>query len=256
MEFDDEYSLQAFICFVIGGTREVTLDGNNRIDLMTDAIAMEIKPRLDPGTIDLAAGQLQRYTPFIGNRRRVIAGLTPKRYDKSVTDRADAHKAMGVEVWFIDQIPQFTSAYPSYHSRFGTSDPTRNDGIAGNVSTIQNNGTNIGAAYSLPPMVASVSQPMGMYPQMGYSQGNYPQVGNGQFRSMIQPDSTLGDILTPDEPKRIQLYKADAMSGVYVVLVGFLLIFLSISAVGLGVAYIQGRMPIHSLQVLFQREEN
>jgi hypothetical protein len=114
MNFSTESELQAFMQYALGGEREVSLGSACRIDLRTNKYDIEIKPYLSPSVMDKAAGQLSRYCQYSGGRLQVIAGCSPARYDESLERLADAHRAAGIEVWFVDQMKFFQDAYDKY----------------------------------------------------------------------------------------------------------------------------------------------
>jgi hypothetical protein len=113
MNFSTESDLQIFMQYALGGEREVKL-GRGKIDLRTDKYDIEIKPYLSCSVMDKAAGQLSRYSPYSQGRKRVIAGLTPSRYDNAIDRRAEDHRAAGIDVWFVDQMKFFQDAYDKY----------------------------------------------------------------------------------------------------------------------------------------------
>lgn len=252
MEFFDEYAVQAFINYVVGGVREVSLAGNGRIDILSDQLAIEVKPWLEPSAIDLAAGQLARYGVHVGGRRRIIAGLTPKNYSQAVMDRAAAQEATGVEVWFIDQMPEFSAAYGSYFARYGSKDPTRGDGIQGNTSAMSGGGVlaPIGQ-YAQPPIVGA-SFGGGSFAGAYAYQGQRPMI-NHRYVAPPIAENAIADILVADAPQKTQFYKADDMVGVYLAAAIVAILFSLISLSGLGFAYHQGKMPIRTLEIIFRR---
>jgi hypothetical protein len=114
MKFKKESELQEFLHYVLGGTREVWLAPESRVDLETDDCLIEVKRQLDRAGLDSAAGQLSRYSPYSGGRRLVIAGCTPTNYTDSIRRLIEGHRKGGLEVWIVDQIPFFQEAYEKY----------------------------------------------------------------------------------------------------------------------------------------------
>lgn len=113
MKFDNEDQLQAFIHSVVGGQREVRL-GAGRIDIRTEEYDIEVKPVLTRPALDKAAGQLMRYAPYSGGRQQVIAGLVPDKADEELIRQAESLVTAGLEIWFIDRLPEFQQAYAEY----------------------------------------------------------------------------------------------------------------------------------------------
>lgn len=68
MHFEAEAELQEFIHDDIGGEREVWLNASNRINILTEGHAIEVKPTLTPAAIDKAAGQLFCDRGYLGDR--------------------------------------------------------------------------------------------------------------------------------------------------------------------------------------------
>lgn len=115
VEFDNEDDLQEFIHDYIGGEREVWLDSANRIDILTDDYAIEVKPFLTPASLNQAAGQLTRYRPLIADRKLVIAGLTPASVTTTVQNLVSSYQAAGIRVWFVDQMDEFIDHWDEYY---------------------------------------------------------------------------------------------------------------------------------------------
>ena len=90
MHFETEAELQEFIHDYTGGEREVWLNASNRIDILTEGYAIEVKSTLTPAAIDKAAGQLFRYRKYVGGRQLVIAGMSPTPIDASLQTSSTA----------------------------------------------------------------------------------------------------------------------------------------------------------------------
>ena len=231
MQFANEKELQAFIHSVVGGVREQELNGGF-VDILTADMSMEIKMYLTPELMDKAAGQALRYSVATGNRRHVIAGLTPLDFNQGVVNRAESHRAAGLEVWFIDQMPKFTQAYAAMQgSRFHQNVLTGAGGF--------------GVSRNQPLPRAMPMGPSAMFIP--------PRQGTNGYPVGFFPDSSIDDLLEPDDSPRFQLYKADDMGGVYVTAIGFLVVLVLIAVVGLGFAYHNEKMPVPWIDRMFLR---
>ncbi len=123
MNFKNEYELQEFIHSVIGGTREVTFQNGKRIDILSEHYAVEVKPKLTRSAIYQAMGQLTAYKSYTGDRQLVVAGISPSDA-KSAESTANEARAAGMEVWFVDQMPAFQSAWNGVSSESGSPEPS------------------------------------------------------------------------------------------------------------------------------------
>ena len=109
-KFRSEADLQAFLYQRIGGQKEVRLAPGCRIDLRTNKYDIEIKPELNRKALDAAGGQLLRYKRYAGGRQQVIAGCTPRNYTAGIKTQIESFRAAGIEIWLIDQMPEFNDA--------------------------------------------------------------------------------------------------------------------------------------------------
>lgn len=115
MEFVNEDALQEFIHDYIGGEREVWLNSANRIDILTDDHAIEVKLSLTPASLNQAASQLTRYRPLVTGRKLVIAGMTPASVTTRVQNLVSSYRAAGIRVWFVDQMDEFIDHWDEYY---------------------------------------------------------------------------------------------------------------------------------------------
>lgn len=112
MNFENEADLQAAIAaFLVSkghnAQREVPT-GGGRVDILTERYLIEVKPKLSRSAQFQALGQLSTYDNRFPKYQKVIAGLTPSSTD-SAYSTAERIRADGVEVWFMDSIPEFVT---------------------------------------------------------------------------------------------------------------------------------------------------
>jgi hypothetical protein len=121
MQFKNEAQLQEFLHHALIGMgvknkREVVTDNGSRIDILSDQWAIEVKPVLHRSALFQSAGQMSVYKSSFPGRDLVLAGLAPSSevgLKSAITTAARIQKEMGIQVWFIDQMPEFQEAYVS-----------------------------------------------------------------------------------------------------------------------------------------------
>ena len=112
MEFKNEAELRNFIAYTKKGVIETDLGSQGRLDVRTRKYDIEVKPFLTVKVMDQGAGQILRYSSKSGGRKSVLAGCTPAKFNSRILSRSKSYP--GVEIWFIDQMPEFKKAYPSW----------------------------------------------------------------------------------------------------------------------------------------------
>lgn len=129
MKFQNERHLQDFMEAALSSqgfavSREVSM-GGGRVDLATSSHAIECKTTLTRDSINMAAGQLLQYAQDAGDRALVIAGCSPAGSGiQSALSTASRLKASGIQVWFIDQMPEFRHfVQPGGQSDVGSGTP-------------------------------------------------------------------------------------------------------------------------------------
>lgn len=269
MHFPNEKTIEIFILFSLkvdpDRNSQIELTSNDIIDIMTDEYAIEVKRELTPSTLDKGAGQLMRYRPYVGNRKLILAGITPSDYSQSVINRIESLRVSGIEVWLVDQMPVFVDNWAHFDSIYHQELITMADQKLPEPQP---------ATYPVTSYLPGIQSPQivqGMNPiySMGY-QFNYPNVDYLQQTSDLQRAQNLYgdnrntnfapvDLMNRDvdgdgKPDPIHLYRTDDISVFHWVIGGFFSFFFLVSAVGLYVAYEQERMPIRWQSILFQRE--
>lgn len=112
MKFESEAELQEAITAWLDqqghqAQREVKA-GGGRVDIITSHYLIEVKPKLSRSAQLQALGQLQIYDKRFPRHQKVIAGLTPPK-TSSAYATADRIREDGVEVWFMDSMPEFVT---------------------------------------------------------------------------------------------------------------------------------------------------
>ncbi|MEO1208618.1 MAG: hypothetical protein AAFX78_03665 [Cyanobacteria bacterium J06638_20] len=110
MNFKNEAELQEAIAAWLNqrghqSQREVKT-GGGRVDILTSQHLIEVKPKLSRSAQFQALGQLQTYDKRFPRHQKVIAGLTPSSASSAYTT-ATRIREDGVEVWFMDSMPEF-----------------------------------------------------------------------------------------------------------------------------------------------------
>jgi hypothetical protein len=121
MQFKNEAHLQEFLHHALIGMgvknkREVVTDNGSRIDILSDQWAIEVKPVLHRSALFQSAGQMSVYKSSFPGRELVLAGIAPSSepsLKSAIATAARIQKEMGIQVWFIDQMPEFQEAYAS-----------------------------------------------------------------------------------------------------------------------------------------------
>ncbi|MEM6598978.1 MAG: PD-(D/E)XK nuclease domain-containing protein [Cyanobacteria bacterium P01_C01_bin.69] len=110
MKFKTEADLQAAISAWLQSKGQATQreveTGGGRVDILTRSYLIEVKPKLTRSAQFQALGQLQTYDQRFPRHQKVIAGLLPSDR-KSALATANRIRKDGVEVWFMDAMPEF-----------------------------------------------------------------------------------------------------------------------------------------------------
>ncbi|MBD1875952.1 hypothetical protein H6F75_20940 [Nodosilinea sp. FACHB-131] len=91
--------------------RQVPCPEEGVVDLLTPAYAIYCPPTLTPADLWATVDKIQLHQPHFPDQRSVIAGLTPEEDWESAQAIAEQIQPKGIEIWFLDQMPQFVDYY-------------------------------------------------------------------------------------------------------------------------------------------------
>ena len=87
--------------------RQVPCPDGGVVDLLTPMYAIFCPPSLSPSDLWAAVDGIQACQGHFPDQRPVIAGLTPVAEADAAFEIAEQLKPKGIDVWFLDQVPQF-----------------------------------------------------------------------------------------------------------------------------------------------------
>ena len=119
MEFSSQESLQSFLSRWLeehghSVYRQVPSPTGGNIDILTQDYAIDCPHHLTQATLWAAADEMKVKKLHFPDQRPVIAGLTPDQDWEDAYKVAEQLKPLGIEVWFIDQMPPFVNYYAQF----------------------------------------------------------------------------------------------------------------------------------------------
>lgn len=130
MEFPNLETLQAFLSRWLEQHGhdvycQVPVPTGKKVDILTQDYIIHCAHTLTEANLQTAMGDLNIQRGHFPDQKPVIAGLTPDHGWEAAYAFAEQLKGIGIEVWFIDQMPPFVTYYTQLAKQGGTEETPR-----------------------------------------------------------------------------------------------------------------------------------